>query len=255
MVFLTFVLRACGPFSRLRHMPTGHVIRHLSYNRIYGNYLHTANLETISGLLHSHPGLPAHQRRSFQNTRSSVMATSGDKTHESTKLPDPKRYITHNNSDGKAVFSNAVSDSVPVVRDLGGALTRLAYITARPPVSLTDGVDVEAYTRALSEIPPLVPPGGGAVVWYIDTPPGASSPLHRTVSFDIVVQLQGEMELTLDSGESRLVRPGDVTLQRSTMHMWRNPSHDKWSRMIAVMSESQPVVVGGRTLDAEFPQH
>ena len=159
--------------------------------------------------------------------------------------PDPRRYITDTNADGKAFFSTALSAPLPVVNDLGGALFRLGYVTGRPPVLLNDQADINAYANSLQNLPPLVPPGGGAVVWYIDTPPNTTSPLHRTVSLDIVIQLEGEIELTLDGGETRLMKPGDLTIQRSTLHAWRNPSSTKWTRMLAIMSESQPVVVGG----------
>jgi len=56
-----------------------------------------------------------------------------------------------------------------------------------------------------------------------------------------------------DSGETRLMRPGDLTVQRATMHQWRNPSETKWSRMVAILSEIEPVVVGNQTLDAKMP--
>ncbi|KAL2150162.1 hypothetical protein VTH82DRAFT_7838 [Thermothelomyces myriococcoides] len=99
-------------------------------------------------------------------------------------FPDPKRYITDTNSGSKAVFSQVVDTSLSVVKDLRGALLRLAYATpGLAPINFNDGV--------------------GSVVWYIDTSPNASSVLHRVVSFYIVVQLEGEIELTLDSGEKR----------------------------------------------------
>lgn len=190
----------------------------------------------------------------LRNSQELSMAPSTNSTPPND-LRDPNRYVTDNNADGKAVFSQAVVPPLAVVNDLGGALMRLGYVTGRPPVDLNDQVDVKTYVTSLSDIPPLVPAGGGAAVWYIDTPPGASSPLHRTVSLDIVVQLEGEVELTLDGGETRLLRPGDLTIQRSTMHSWRNPSTTKWTRMLGVMSESQPVVVGNQTLGASFPKH
>ncbi|EHY52107.1 hypothetical protein HRR83_003329 [Exophiala dermatitidis] len=173
-------------------------------------------------------------------------------------LPDPSRHITDNDAQGKSFFSKALPTALPVVRDLGGGtLTRLGYIAPKAPATLTDQADLKAYQASFNKdnLPPLVPPGGGAVVWYIDTPPGACSPMHRTVSLDIVVQIAGEIELTLDSGETRLMKAGDLTIQRSTMHKWRNPSETQWSRMLAVMAECEPVVVGGKMLGEEFPSH
>jgi quercetin dioxygenase-like cupin family protein len=66
--------------------------------------------------------------------------------------------------------------------------------------------------------------------------------MHRTVSLDVVVVTVGEVELTLSNGDSRLVNAGDVVIQRSTLHKWRNTSESEWARMIGIMSECQPVV-------------
>lgn len=46
--------------------------------------------------------------------------------------------------------------------------------------------------------------------------------MHRTVSLDYGVLISGELECLLDSGETRSVHPGDVVVQRGTMHQWVN---------------------------------
>ncbi|TPX12169.1 uncharacterized protein E0L32_007055 [Thyridium curvatum] len=170
------------------------------------------------------------------------------------RLPNPRRVITDTNPDtGLAGFSTAQDESLGVTNDLGGSLFRLGYVADRAPQAL-DGADLAAYGDHLQTKPPLFNPGDGATVWYVDTAPGGTSPMHRTVSLDVVVLLEGEIELTLDSGEKRLLRPGDMTVQRATMHAWRNPSADKWARMVAVMAESQPVKLSdGRELGTHFP--
>jgi hypothetical protein len=170
-------------------------------------------------------------------------------------LPNPKRYITENDEEGNSFFSDTLSESLPVLNDLGGALVRLGYTTDRPPVVLINGTDIKLYETSLNGVPPLVTQGGGANVWYIDTPPDSESPMHRTVSLDFVIQIAGEIELTLSSGETRIIKPGDLTIQRSTLHKWRNPSKTQWSRMVGVMSECQPVVTKNGTLGEEFPKH
>ena len=127
-----------------------------------------------------------------------------------------------------------------VVRDLGGALQRFGYIAPRGPGLLTDQADqadLKAYQASLQDLPPLVPPGGDAVVWYIDTPPDSASPMHRTVSLDLVILVEGEIELTLDSGETRIMKPGDLTIQRSTLHAWRKTSTTKWSHVREVITK------------------
>ncbi|KAH9904578.1 cupin domain protein [Xylariomycetidae sp. FL2044] len=168
-------------------------------------------------------------------------------------LPNPRRVITDTDLEtGKSRFDTAFDESLPVSAPLGTTNIRLAYVTDQAPQSLNG--DVASYANALLAIPSLVKPGGGAHVWYIDTPPGDGSPLHRTISLDIVIQVEGEIELILESGETRLQKPGDMVIQRATRHAWRNPSTDKWARMIGIMLESQPVVLNdGTALPAELP--
>lgn len=42
------------------------------------------------------------------------------------------------------------------------------------------------------------------------------------MSIDYGIVLEGEFELSLDSGESRIMRCGDISVQRATAHRWRN---------------------------------
>lgn len=42
---------------------------------------------------------------------------------------------------------------------------------------------------------------------------------HRTESIDFGVVLEGEIQLTLDDGEKKTLRKGDVVVQQGTMHV------------------------------------
>jgi quercetin dioxygenase-like cupin family protein len=170
-------------------------------------------------------------------------------------LRNPHRHITDNDSSGRSFFSDILPTALPVVNQLGTAHQRFGYLVPPGPADLTDQADLRLYENALKNLPPLVPIGGHAAVWYIDMPPGTDSPMHRTVSLDIVIQIEGEVELTLENGDKRTVRPGDLTIQRSTLHAWCNTSPDKWSRMIGIMAECRPVEAGGKVLGPEFPSH
>ncbi|KAI9714704.1 MAG: hypothetical protein M1828_001133 [Chrysothrix sp. TS-e1954] len=173
-------------------------------------------------------------------------------------LPSPKRYITANDDHGESYFSHAEPTELAVGQDMGGAKLRLAYTSDRPKVVLTNDHDLQQYQTALKALPAaamaaLVRPGGGTNVWVIETPPGTKSPLHRTVSLDIVIQVQGQIKLTMSNGDSRLINPGDITVQRSTLHEWSNPSTTEWSRFIGIMIETEPVVTKETgKLDADF---
>lgn len=93
----------------------------------------------------------------------------------------------------------------------------------------------------------------GSVVRFVDIPPGASSPMHRTQTLDYGIVIFGEVELELDSGEKRTMKAGDTCIQRGTNHLWRNNT-DKWGRMAFVLLHSKEIVIDGKPLkDEGFP--
>ncbi|PKX97987.1 cupin domain-containing protein [Aspergillus novofumigatus IBT 16806] len=93
----------------------------------------------------------------------------------------------------------------------------------------------------------LVNPGG-TVCRFVDFGPGGEPFMHRTQSLDYGIVLQGEIEMILDSGEKRMLKPGDIAVQRGTKHAWRNPSEVEWSRMVFILQDIQPIVIGGLCL-------
>lgn len=83
--------------------------------------------------------------------------------------------------------------------------------------------------------------------------PGLTSPMHRTTSLDYGVVLEGEVELILDSGETRLLKRGDTCVQRVTNHAWRNTSKTQWARMLYVLVEAKPIQLeNGKLLEEEL---
>ena len=64
------------------------------------------------------------------------------------------------------------------------------------------------------------------------------------------IVLSGAFELILDSGESRTVHPGDVTVDRGTMHKWRNVNPTGGtSRMLFVIFDAKQLFVHGKEID------
>lgn len=82
--------------------------------------------------------------------------------------------------------------------------------------------------------------------------PGVTSPMHRTVSLDYGIVVYGEVELILDSGEKKVLKAGDVAVQRGTNHAWRNTSEKDWARMMYVLQPSLPITINGKPLDEEL---
>jgi len=60
----------------------------------------------------------------------------------------------------------------------------------------------------------------GASAARVDT---ARHPMmHKTETLDAIVLVKGSVDLLLDNGEARALKPGDVVIQRATNHAWVN---------------------------------
>jgi len=170
---------------------------------------------------------------------------------EDNGLPLLHRYITDHNSEGKAIFHTSLSESLPIKPVDGTARFGLGYVTDKTPVDFTGDADLATYKQYQSNPPGIVIPGG-TVLRIVDIAPGQTSPMHRTVSLDYGVVLEGTIELILDSGEVRTMKRGDVAVQRGTMHAWRNVSDKEWGRMLYVLQESKPVEIAGGKLGEDY---
>jgi quercetin dioxygenase-like cupin family protein len=168
-------------------------------------------------------------------------------------LYHPKRYITtHDSGSGKAVIDTTIPADAPFYA-LGDGVAEFAqcYTTEGFPVNISDNVDVEKYETYLKS-PPGIVISNGTVLRYVDMAPGKTSPMHQTVSLDYGVVMEGEVELILNSGETRLMKRGDVCIQRGTMHAWRNTSETEWSRMMYILQPIEPIVVAGKKLKEDL---
>jgi len=168
------------------------------------------------------------------------------------------RFITTHNSTGEAIFSDALSEDMPVQRVGDGADFSLAYTSSHFPAQLNKDADIAEYNAYLNS-PPGITISTGNVCRIVDMQPGVTSPMHRTVSLDYGVVLEGEVELILDSGETRLLKRGDVAVQRGTNHAWRNVTPDvvdpatgektpQWARMLYVLAPAQEMIIGDKKL-------
>ncbi|RYP20628.1 hypothetical protein DL765_002699 [Monosporascus sp. GIB2] len=156
-------------------------------------------------------------------------------------LRHSQRFITSYNKEGKGVFLPADDGDHHRIMVGGHAVANIIYSTLGYPVDLKDEKDIK-YAR---ENEPGLHIQNGTVVRLIDFAPGLESPMHRAMSLDYGVVIEGEFEITLDSGESRIMRPGDISVQRATFHKWRNCSKDKPGRMLFILLDVQPFSVNG----------
>ncbi len=72
------------------------------------------------------------------------------------------------------------------------------------------------------------------------------------MSLDYGIVVEGEVELVLDSGEARLLKIGDIAVQRGTMYAWRTPSKSQWSRMVFILQDAKQLEVNGKKLTDDY---
>jgi quercetin dioxygenase-like cupin family protein len=167
---------------------------------------------------------------------------------EAKDIRDIRRFITTHAEDGRTTFSDAIAEEAPFQVLPDGAQFSLCYATNKFPVQMADDTDVATYQNYTENLPGITI-STGSVLRVVDMRPGALSPMHRTVSLDYGVVLEGEVELILDSGESRVMKRGDISVQRGTNHAWRNMSPTSWARMLYVLQPAEPLLVGGQKLE------
>ena len=107
------------------------------------------------------------------------------------------------------------------------------YGTQNFPVEIQKEKDIERYRYFMDNHVGIIIPGGSAAR-VVDFPPSYMSVMHRTVSVNYNFVIEGEIEVMLDSQETRLMKPGDVLVQRAINHCWRNPSSTNWAGIAAV---------------------
>lgn len=176
---------------------------------------------------------------------------AGSSGSSSNPLRQPHRFITDHNAEGLAVFNGSLPEPIPPMPIPVGDTFYLGYTTESYPVDFDKNKDIESYAERLQNPPGIVVPGG-SVLRIVDIRPGGDSPMHRTVSLDYGVVLEGEIELVLDSGEKRLMKRGDVSIQRGTNHLWRNKSATEWGRMLYVLQEAKPLEFDGKKLGEDY---
>lgn len=167
-----------------------------------------------------------------------------ENTIEEPSLPKPKRIITGHNSEGQAIVQFVDEGHWTNVGD-GSSKWNVFWATKTFPVDIThdESLETEIVTGSLT-LP------NGTVVRLVDRAPHSSGPVHRTQSLDYGFMIEGEAELLCNSGDRITMRPGDVCIQRSTMHQWINNT-DKWNRMAFVLMDAEPIKIGDQLFQGE----
>ena len=165
-------------------------------------------------------------------------------------LPNPHCYMTGHSTEGYAIIRKEYPLGWKHVDDDQTALS-VVYTTSCFPVSLADDQDIRDHDALTNKGLGLTNPDG-SVMRYVEFSPGYACPMHRTLSFDMGIVIDGEIEMQLDSGETRVLRRGDIALQRATQHKWVNASNSEWARMLFVLQDCASFEVDGKEVKTEL---
>ncbi|GES57023.1 cupin domain protein [Aspergillus terreus] len=166
-------------------------------------------------------------------------------------LPSFTRYITTHNDAGQAIVHSATPGNWTSYAN-GSLGFNVAYTTSEFPANMNNEHDIAEYEKTITEGNLGLVKRGGSVCRVVDFAPNQPGLMHRTQSLDYGIVLEGEVDMILDSGEKRRLQRGDIAVQRGTMHEWQNPSTTEWTRMLFVLLDAQPIVVGGKQLGEDL---
>lgn len=161
------------------------------------------------------------------------------------KLKPVRRVVTGHNNAGRAIFKDDNEFDTQLIPS-GDAEFALIWTAPDLPVNNNDETDGRDRDAGLTL-------HCGSVIRVVDMLPEQSSPMHRTNSLDYGIVISGQLELELDDGEKTLLGPGDIVIQRGTMHLWRNPSDSEICRIVFVLTQATPVEVNGEPLPELHP--
>jgi len=170
-----------------------------------------------------------------------------------------RRVVTGHDAAGRSIFVSDGASPLTASPGRAGVTVTELWKTAEMPVSNAGN------SESLAPPMQLQPPRNGTVFRIVEYQPdsiratgdrtahfsemGASEALdrggarhfgfHKTHTIDYAIVLNGEIYAMLDEGE-RLLKTGDVLVQRGTNHAWSNRT-DEPVRVAFVLIDAQPL--------------
>src|SRR4051794_41172254 len=162
-----------------------------------------------------------------------------------------RRIVTGHDSKGKAIVA---SDEVME----GVSAPARPYIsrceiwsTNKMPVDNSEGAAGEAQKAGVVKRYNYVGAGQGAGIRVTQFAPGAPKFMHRTETVDYAILLKGECDLELDDGKTVHMTPGDIVVQRGTMHAWVNNGKEPCT-FAFILIDADPVEIGSQKLTTHY---
>ena len=162
-----------------------------------------------------------------------------------------RRIVTGHDANGKAVVKT--DERLAAVPRLGRLHIAGCEIwsTDKKPVDNSKEADPAqraGYVKRYN----YVGTGQGTVIRITEFAPGAPKFMHRTETVDYALLLSGECDLELDSGEIVHMKPGDIVVQRGTMHAWVNNGTAP-AVFAFILIDADPAKIEGQELNTHFP--
>ncbi|KAK2733698.1 hypothetical protein FQN57_001978 [Myotisia sp. PD_48] len=161
-----------------------------------------------------------------------------------------RRVVTGHNAEGQAIFESDTQlvpynpltiDSDPAkVGEMG--FTTVFRTTGFPAEAQGPWTDIHGKPVQFAD-------KIGTTLRVVDFAPGMPGLMHRTISLDFAIVLNGEIELELDGGATLVVKQHDIVIQRGTIHSWNNKGTEN-VRMLFALVPSKPIQVGEEELEA-----
>jgi len=162
-----------------------------------------------------------------------------------------RRIVTGHDTNGKAVVA---SDErlTAVSRRIGANITGCEiWSTDRMPVDNSAAADAAQRTGFVKRYN-YVGTGQGTTIRVTEWAPGHARFTHRTETVDYAILLSGEIDLELDNVETVHLKPGDVVVQRGTIHTWVNRGSVP-AVTAFILIDAKPAEVNGEELRTVFP--
>ena len=162
-----------------------------------------------------------------------------------------RRIVTGHDHNGKAVVA---TDEVltAVSRRIGANITGCEMCsTERMPVDNSPGADAAQRAGHVKRYN-YVGSGQGVTFRITEWAPGHARFTHRTETLDYAILLSGEIDMELENGEVVHMKPGDVVIQRGTIHTWVNRGPVP-AVTAFVLIDANPAEVNGQLLRTHFP--
>ena len=149
-----------------------------------------------------------------------------------------RRVVTGHDARGHTVVkSDSVMDNIVQIRP-GASWTNLW--TTEGAIDNNDETDGALRKVATSH-------DNGTVFRIVRYEPGVLPRNHRTDSLDYGILLAGQLDMELDDGVVVHLKPGDVVVQRGTIHNWANNSNEP-AVMAFVLIAAPPYLHEGKPL-------